>query len=103
MKDIHKGLKGCQLEWITYPLGQKNETRGSDMKSVPNRQGHILPGDGERRTDGMIRRDSFTQSTRPRTHWRWTKTNRWDDQKRRLHSIDKATYDLEMDEDERMG
>ena len=48
----------------------------------------------------MIRRDGCTQSTRPRTIWRWTKTNGWDDQKRRLHSIDKATYDLEMDEDE---
>ena len=51
----------------------------------------------------MIRRDGCTQSTRPRTYWRWTKTNGWDDQKRRLHSIDKATYILEMDEDERMA
>ena len=73
------------------------------MKSVPNRQSHILPGDRERRMDGMIRRDGFVQPTRPLTSWRWSKTNGWDDQKRRLHSIDKATYFLEMDEDERMG
>ena len=73
------------------------------MKSVPNRQGHILPGNGERRTDGMIRRDGWVQPTRARTSWRWSRTNGWDDQKGWLHSIDKATYTLEMDEDEWMG
>jgi hypothetical protein len=68
-----------------------------------NRQGHVHPGDGQRRTDGMIRRDGCTQSTGRRTIWKWTKTNGWDDQKRRLRSIDMATYILEMDEAERMG
>ena len=31
------------------------------------------------------------------------RANGYDDQKRRLHSINKATYILEMDEDRRMG
>ena len=73
MKDIHKRMKGYQLQWIKYPLWQKNGTRGSGTMSVPNWQGHILPGGGQRQRNGMIRTDICTQSTRPHTSWRWTK------------------------------
>jgi len=70
--------------------------------SAFNRKGNVPTGGGQRQRDGMIRRDGCAQLTRPHMNWRWTKTKGWDDQKKQLCSIDKATYFLEMGKGEGM-
>ena len=101
--DQNRGLRSIDKATYSLEMDEDNGMGRLEQRSVLDQQGHVLAGDGQRQWDGMIRTEVCAQSTRPHTGWRWTKTMGWDDQNRGLHSIDKATYHLEMDEDKEMG
>ena len=87
-----------QLTKITYFL-ERDEVNGQMRDLKPIDQDHVLPRDGWRGWDGMIRWEILNQLTKF-TYFLETDEEDGDDQMRDLKPIDKITYSLETDEED---
>ena len=93
------------LAKFTYDL-ETDEVDGMgwsvrDLKTFG--QVHVLPGDGWRGWNGMMRWEILKHWPSSRTAWRWMKRMGWDDQWEILKHLAKFTYFLDTDEEDGMG